>query len=257
MNFGGPHAGFMAIKKAYVKQMPGRLIGISRDVNGNLAYRLSLQTREQFIRKDRATSNICTAQALLANMSAMYVLYHGPDGIHSIGHRCNKYAMTLATAAQQCGHELLLPQDSQFFDTIKFRTKSDADFEALRQRAIAKKINLRYFGNNEVGVSCDETMIDEDVQDLIEVFGAGAGQNIAEIHEKTPKDLSLLDSPLNRESKYLQQKRFSAYRSELSITRYMKHLENKDYSLTHGMIPLGSCTMKLTATAELMVCLFT
>jgi len=252
LGFGGPHAAFFACADKFKRDMPGRIIGVTRDSNGRQAYRLSLQTREQHIRQDKATSNICTAQALLANISAMFAIYHGPKGLKDIANRVHGYTLLLAEALKNEGHSI---ENKLFFDTIKI--KPNADINTIRQRAEAKNINLRYFSDNvHVGVSLDETVSDKDFNDLLHVFGSS--QSIDNLLQKI--DVDKLDSSLNKASKfarndaYLTHPVFSKHQSEAKLVRYMKQIENKDLSLVHSMIPLGSCTMKLNATTEMMPC---
>ena len=233
--FGGPHAAFMATREAFKRSMPGRIIGVSRDAAGRVALRMALQTREQHIRRDKATSNICTAQALLANVAAFYAVWHGPDGLARIARRVNLLARLLAAS---------VPVESRaFFDSVVMRPRDP--LETVRARAEAKRINLRWFEDGRVGVSFDERTTLGDVADVVQLLGG------------TPGDLATLDAPdsipaqMRRQSTVLAHPVFHAHRTETEMMRYLKRLENKDLSLTHGMIPLGSCTMKLNAAAEL------
>ncbi|KAI4479375.1 hypothetical protein M0804_011160 [Polistes exclamans] len=248
LGYGGPHAGFFACKKKYVRLMPGRMIGVTRDCNGKDAYRLTLQTREQHIKRDRATSNICTAQALLANMSAMYAVYHGPEGIKNIASRVHHLTLTLAKGLQSAGHQI---NNEYFFDTIQ--VLPNIPLNILKDNAVKAEINLRYFSDNSVGISLDETTTIQDVNDLLNIFSANV--TVEEIIKSNSLyDRSLEDSPFKRTSLYLYHPVFKSHHSETRIVRYMKYLENKDVSLVHSMIPLGSCTMKLNSTTEMMPC---
>jgi len=248
--YGGPHSGFFAIKDHFKRLMPGRVVGVTRDANGREAFRLALQTREQHIRRDKATSNICTAQALLANMSAMFAVYHGPDGLRDIGRRVHKATLLLAEGVRSSGNSV---ENEIFFDTLKIRPKDGVD--AVRERAEQKEINLRYFSDGTVGVSVDETVEKLDLADLLWVFGCDKSlDSLLDSMGGKPPVGSLLKSSFKRTSSYLSHPIFNTYHSETDIVRYMKILENKDISLVHSMIPLGSCTMKLNSTTEMMPC---
>ncbi|XP_065584520.1 glycine dehydrogenase (decarboxylating), mitochondrial-like isoform X1 [Artemia franciscana] len=233
LGYGGPHAAFFACKEALVRMMPGRMVGITRDMDGGKAYRLALQTREQHIRRDKATSNICTAQALLANISAMYGIYHGPKGLQEIASRVHNSTLVFAKGLRDSGN---LITNEVFFDTLKIMPKLALD--EVKNRAELKQINLRYFDNSQIGVSLDETVTEEDVNDLLWVFGA---ETIAdEISSK--KDVlgrHISNGPFARTSPFLTQKVFNSHHSETQIMRYIKSLENKDLSLVHSMIPLA------------------
>ena len=236
--YGGPHAAFFATKEAYKRAIPGRIIGVSKDAEGNEAYRMALQTREQHIKRERATSNICTAQVLLAVMSSMYAVYHGPAGLRRIALRTKGLANAFAKGLGSAGIKVL---HNEFFDTVKFEV---ADMAQLRRSAEAKGLNLRYF-EGEASASFDETHSPEDVSSLLTVI---TGTNVAIDHEI---EISIGDE-LARTSEYLSHPVFHAYHAEHEMLRYMKRLENKDLSLTHSMISLGSCTMKLNATTEMI-----
>lgn len=247
LGYGGPHAAFFAVSDKLKRLLPGRVVGVSKDSNGNPCYRLALQTREQHIRRDKATSNICTAQALLANMSAMYAVYHGPEGIKNIAKRVHNAALILAEGLKAGGYTL---GEGQFFDTVKILDVKDKQW--LVDRAASKEINLRDFGDGSLGVSMDETIQEKDLNDLFWVFSTGhTAADIAQ-NMSSPPEQSILCSSFKRESEFLQHPVFNSYQSETKIVRYMKMLENKDLSLVHAMIPLGSCTMKLNSTAEMM-----
>lgn len=250
LNYGGPHAGFFACRQSLVRLMPGRMIGVTRDAGGCDAYRLALQTREQHIRRDKATSNICTAQALLANMSAMYALYHGPQGLKNIATRVHGATLLLSSAIKESGHQVL---NDLFFDTIKVIPKVNM-FE-IQDRAAQKRINLRYFDDKTTGIALDETVGVDDLHDLFWIFGCDL--KVDEIVGRADlSGKSILDSSLKRTSPYLTHNVFNSHHSESRIVRYMKSLENKDISLVHSMIPLGSCTMKLNSTTEMLPCSF-
>ncbi|XP_063217325.1 glycine dehydrogenase (decarboxylating), mitochondrial isoform X2 [Bacillus rossius redtenbacheri] len=245
LGYGGPHAGFFACRQSLVRLMPGRIVGATRDASGRDAYRLALQTREQHIRRDKATSNICTAQALLANMAAMYAVYYGPQGLKEIATTVHHAALMLAQGVRESGNTVTNPV---FFDTLKIIPSMDQG--EIEHRAKQKEINLRYYEDGSVGVALDETVSIEDVEDLLWVFGASSPQS-----EETSSG-SLLTSSLRRTSPFLTHPVFNTHHSETRLVRYMKSLENKDISLVHSMIPLGSCTMKLNSTTEMMPCSF-
>ncbi|MGA8005867.1 MAG: aminomethyl-transferring glycine dehydrogenase, partial [Burkholderiales bacterium] len=233
LGYGGPHAGYMACRTELLRQMPGRIIGVSVDAAGRSAYRMALQTREQHIRRDKATSNICTSQVLLANIAAFYAIWHGPEGLRRIALRCNELARKLAASVG------LKPVSESYFDTVTY----EVDSRPIRERARQKRINLRYEGTR-VGVALDETTTAEDVADLVWVLTG----NEIDSERATPESIS---SKLLRDDPILSHPVFHRHRSETEMMRYLKRLENRDYSLTHGMIPLGSCTMKLNAAAEM------
>ncbi|MGY2894320.1 aminomethyl-transferring glycine dehydrogenase [Deinococcus sp. UYEF24] len=239
MGFGGPHAAFLACKDEYKRSMPGRVIGVSRDSKGKTALRMAMQTREQHIRREKATSNICTAQALLANMAAAYAVWHGPEGIKTIAERAHLMTGMLAKALTDAG---LKPNES-FFDTLSF----EGDASAIRARAEAKGINFRYEGNR-IALNLDETVTPADLADIVQAI---TGQD-ADVAALEAQAVSGVPTNLQRTTPYLTHPVFSAHHSEHGMLRYLKSLENKDYSLTHGMIPLGSCTMKLNATTEMI-----
>ncbi|XP_051163333.1 glycine dehydrogenase (decarboxylating), mitochondrial [Leptopilina boulardi] len=247
LGYGGPHAGFFACRQKLVRLMPGRMIGVTRDTNRKDAYRLALQTREQHIRRDKATSNICTAQALLANMSAMYAVYHGPQGIKEIANRIHYLTLALAHGLIDSGNKV---ENNYFFDTITILPKNQA---TIKEKAQEAKINLRYNQDGTIGLSLDETTTIDDVNELLKIFDVD--EKINEIVEKESFGINDLNkSPFARNSKYLTHPVFNSHHSETRIVRYMKSLENKDVSLVHSMIPLGSCTMKLNSTTEMMPC---
>ena len=256
MGFGGPHAGFMATRDKFKRTMPGRVIGVSKDSKGKQALRMAMQTREQHIRREKATSNICTAQALLANMAAFYALYHGPEGLLKMGRRVHHYTAILAAGLQSEGVEL---ENTAFFDTLTINTNEHT--KAIYHRALAEGMNLRKFPSLDaatdntpvqLGISLDETTTAKDVEDLLLAI-TGKAILVSEFSDTIAKDeFAAIPASCRRTSKYLTHPVFSAHHSETQMMRYMKKLENKDYSLTHGMIPLGSCTMKLNAAAEML-----
>jgi len=247
MGFGGPHAAFFAASEKLKRSVPGRIIGVSVDANGNQALRMAMQTREQHIRREKATSNICTAQALLANMAAFYAVYHGPKGLKDIAERTHRLTSILAKGLAEKG----LQVTDTYFDTI---TVTTADADAINQRALAAGCNLRSTDAGQLGVSFDETTTAADVAELFDVFlGEGHGLDVAAIDARiVAGEATGIAAELRREDEVLTHPTFNSYQSETEMLRYMKRLENKDYSLVHGMIPLGSCTMKLNATAEMI-----
>ncbi len=234
MGYGGPHAAFFATHKKYERKVPGRIIGVSRDIHGNTALRMALQTREQHIRRDRATSNICTAQVLLAIMSGMYAVYHGPHGIRRIAERVNTLTALLAGSLEKAGFELI---NDHFFDTIRF--KADPGFVA---KALEAGMLLRDFGDGTLGITIDETSSIEDINDILNVFGA----------EPVEKAGGTIQKELFRTSSFLEHPVFNTHHSETEMLRYIYKLQQKDLSLATSMIPLGSCTMKLNATTEML-----
>ena len=242
MGYGGPHAAFFATKEEFKRSMPGRIIGVSVDRYGKKAYRLSLQTREQHIRRDKATSNICTAQALLAIISAAYAIYHGPKGILKIAERTSKLAKLFSEGIKSAGFEVL---SEQFFDTVTIKTKNKT--KEIYEKALVKKINLRNVNNEMISVAFDEAKKLDDVNMLLEIFGLNKKYD-----QNVKIELSNIPSQLKRTSKYLTHPVFNKYQSETEMLRYLKKLEDCDIALNRSMIALGSCTMKLNATAELI-----
>uniref|UniRef100_A0A9J8C0M7 Glycine dehydrogenase (decarboxylating) n=1 Tax=Cyprinus carpio carpio TaxID=630221 RepID=A0A9J8C0M7_CYPCA len=230
--YGGPHAAFFAVKENLVRMMPGRMVGVTRDAAGKEVYRLALQTREQHIRRDKATSNICTAQALLANMASMFALYHGPQGLRHIAERTHNATLILAEGLKRAGHKL---QHENFFDTLKINCGVAG--KDILEKAKQREINLRLYSDGVLGVSLDETVTERDLDDLLWIFGCeSSAELIAEKMSERTK--GLLASPFKRTSKFLTHPVFNSYHSETNIVRYMKRLENKDISLVHSMIPL-------------------
>ncbi|MDA0384306.1 aminomethyl-transferring glycine dehydrogenase [Vibrio owensii] len=245
MGYGGPHAAFMATRDKHKRTMPGRVIGVSIDTNGNQALRMAMQTREQHIRREKATSNICTAQALLANMASFYAVYHGAEGLRTIARRTHHMTAILAAGLTKGGFELA---HNSFFDTITINT--GAQTEDLYAKALAADINLRKLGT-QLGVSFDETTTVTDVETLFAVFGVK--EEVAALStEIAGNEFAAIPEALRRTTEYLTHPVFNTHHSETQMMRYLKQLENKDFSLTHGMIPLGSCTMKLNAAAEMI-----
>mmetsp|Transcript_10501 Transcript_10501/g.31532 ORF Transcript_10501/g.31532 Transcript_10501/m.31532 type:complete len:1043 (-) Transcript_10501:453-3581(-) len=244
LGYGGPHAAFLACPEDYKRMMPGRIIGRSIDATGQPALRMAMQTREQHIRRDKATSNICTAQALLANISALYGVYHGPEGLLRIARRVNGLASVLAEGAKKLG---LGVADAPFFDTVTIAVK---DAAAVHAAARAAGINLRDMGPSAVGVSIDETTKLSDVDALFAVLAGGKapGFSAASLAPGVPGGVG----PFARTSQFMTHPVFNSYHDEHSMLRYLKRLENRDLSLAHSMIPLGSCTMKLNATTEML-----
>ena len=241
MGYGGPHAAFFATKDEFKRAMPGRLIGVSKDRNDDQALRMALQTREQHIRREKATSNICTAQALLSIMAAAYGIYHGPDGIKHIGERTLKFANAFASKIKT-KYEIL---SDQFFDTVTINTKDKT--KEIYAKALEFKVNLRLIENHGLSVSFDETTRIEDLNNLFQIFGLQ--DQIKNLDDVT---ISSIDDTLKRTSKYLTHQVFNSYHSETEMLRYLKSLEDKDIALNRSMIALGSCTMKLNAVAEMI-----
>ncbi len=244
MGFGGPHAAFFACKEEFVRQMPGRLIGVSVDKHGNRALRMALQTREQHIKREKATSNICTAQALLAIMASMYAVYHGKDGIKNIALNVHQKTVQLANEIQKIGFKNL---NNYYFDTLRIEVENAT---AIKEIAEKSEINFRYNNDGTIGISVDETTSPTDLENIVNVFAAAKNTN----HTTALLENPALQIPenLQRTSDYLTHPVFNTYQSETEMLRYIKRLEAKDLSLAFSMIPLGSCTMKLNATSELV-----
>jgi glycine dehydrogenase len=248
LGYGGPHAAYFATREAYIRQVPGRIIGVSQDRVGNTGYRMALQTREQHIRREKATSNICTAQALLAIMAGMYGVFHGPDGIKAIAATIHSRARSLNEALVQLGYEQL---NESFFDTLSVKTKADVKSK-IEHAAHTNHINLRSIDAEHLGISLDETTSLHDVQNIVNIFADALGETAPSVQSSV--NSSNIPPALKRTSDYLMHPVFNRYRSETQMMRYIKSLEEKDLSLTKSMIPLGSCTMKLNpATAMLPV----
>jgi glycine dehydrogenase len=242
LGFGGPHAAYFATKEEYKRLVPGRIVGVSKDIHGKPAYRLALQTREQHIRRDKATSNICTAQVLLAVMASMYAVYHGPDGLRAIAQNIHELTATLAAGLKKLGYKIT---SENFFDTLRVEL-GNTKLEAILDAANERNINLRIFDNSTVGISLDETTTEADLIDLWQIF------TLKDQLPFTVEELPISHSQLSRQSKYLTHPVFNRYHSETELLRYLHQLESKDLSLTTSMIPLGSCTMKLNATSEMI-----
>jgi glycine dehydrogenase len=267
LGYGGPHAAFFAVKDSLKRKIPGRLVGLSKDVHGKPAYRLALQTREQHIRREKATSNICTAQALLANMSAMYAVYHGPQGLKNIAQRVHNITAVLATSISAFGHKVL---NKTFFDTIRVELAYPAD--DLMDAAVDRGYNLRKISETVVSLSIDETVTKKDVRELVNLFATSSrlikfqgGDDVADVislqtldHLAAASNISseqpaaFYPQSLKRSSSYLTHEVFNTYHSETEMLRYLNKLQKKDLSLADAMIPLGSCTMKLNATVEMI-----
>jgi len=246
LGYGGPHAGFFAAKDDFKRSIPGRIIGISVDAQGTRALRMALQTREQHIKREKATSNICTAQALLANMAAMYAVWHGPDGLKDIATRITVLARAMADELQTEEYELV---SENFFDTVVIKVD---DVAAIREAAEKASINFRYYEGNLVGISLDETTTYSDVLDILLLLDKENEHVVSgfEVHEDALLDN--IPTALTRTSEYLTHPVFNTHRSETAMMRYITQLQNKDISLVHSMIPLGSCTMKLNAASEMI-----
>jgi glycine dehydrogenase len=251
LGYGGPHAAFFATKNEYIRNIPGRVVGVSIDAQNNTAYRLALQTREQHIRREKATSNICTAQALLAIMSGMYAVYHGPEGIRAIATRIHRLTKLLDTELIKRGFVQL---NEIYFDTLKIEITGKKQAAQILQLAVEVGYNLRFIEDKYIGVSLDETTSFEDIETLINVFTKvkGATINKGSLNAPFGSTAVLYPFPFQRMSAYLRHPVFNSYHSETAMMRYLKSLENKDLSLTASMIPLGSCTMKLNAATELL-----
>jgi glycine dehydrogenase len=254
MGFGGPHAAFFACADKYKRKVPGRVVGVSKDRLGNRALRLALQTREQHIRREKATSNICTAQALLANMTAMYAIYHGPVGLKSIAQRIMSMTSLLREKLVGLGYEVPLRTNSAdggaVFDTLTIELPTAAEADAIVAEARAAKVFLRRLGGNKVGLSLDETVGRDEVKGILDVFASH--NSVSPVEVDGTLGVTPVPASLERTSEYLTHPVFNTYHSETEMLRYIHHLESKDLSLAHSMIPLGSCTMKLNATTEMI-----
>ena len=260
--YGGPHAAFFACSEKYKRKIPGRLIGVSKDRLGDKAMRLALQTREQHIRREKATSNICTAQALLANMSAFYAIYHGPRGLKAIAQRAVNGARVIEEGVRQLGFSTSTRGKSAdgrvLFDTVVVATEQGKAQEIAAFAAKEAGINFRIFDGGKLGITVDETVDTQDLEDILQVFSKFGSntpltvKKISEVLQLAPNETSGLPSSLKRTSPYLTHPVFNIHQSETELLRYIHHLQSKDLSLTHSMIPLGSCTMKLNATTEMI-----
>ncbi len=243
MGYGGPHAAYFATKEAYKRDIPGRIIGITKDTNGNRALRMALQTREQHIKRDKATSNICTAQVLLAVMAGMYAVYHGPKGLEFIANKVQNTTATLATALEKLGLEQV---NSHYFDTIQIK----ADPVKVKYEAVKKEVNFYYPDNNTVTIAINETTTVSDLNEIISIFEAVTETTTDEI--TSISEANTIPDHLKRQTEFLTFDVFNAYHSETELMRYIKKLERKDLALNHSMISLGSCTMKLNAASEML-----
>ncbi len=251
MGYGGPHAAYFATRQEYKRFIPGRIIGVSVDAAGNKAYRMALQTREQHIKREKATSNICTAQVLLAVMSGMYAVYHGPKGLTSIAAKVHALTKLLEAGLKALG---LAQQNTVYFDTLKVATTAQ-QLKAIRSQALVSGMNFRYFEDGNIGISLNETTQVDDVKQILQVFGAAlpAGGNLPyDIDQESQAVAVAFPEALNRSSQFMTHTVFNTYHTEHEMLRYLKRLENKDLSLVHSMISLGSCTMKLNATSEML-----
>ncbi|HRG44541.1 MAG TPA: glycine dehydrogenase (aminomethyl-transferring), partial [Saprospiraceae bacterium] len=245
MGFGGPHAAFFATSDDFKRAIPGRIIGVSIDVHGKRALRMALQTREQHIKREKATSNICTAQALLANMAAMYAVYHGPEGIKRIAYNIHTCAVTLGEALSTNGRAL---QHKSIFDTVTVLCDAD-EIAAVKNRAEALEINFGY-SDSTITIAVDETTSWNDVTQILKAFNIDFSTE--DLIALAAKMKSPISQELERTSEFLTHPVFNSYQTESKLMRYMKALENKDLSLVHSMISLGSCTMKLNAASEMI-----
>lgn len=247
MFYGGPSAAYFAVKEEYKRSMPGRVIGISKDAYGHEAYRLALQTREQHIKREKATSNICTAQALLATMAGFYAVYHGPEGLKDIAGRIHSYAGFLSKKLEEMGYKQL---NENYFDTLKLVLPTGISLDALREIALECSVNLRYFEGGEIGISLDETTQLTDIGTLLYIFSGAVGEEY--ILKDDVEDKRYFDQKFARTSVFMEMDSFKKYHSETELMRYIKRLERRDISLAHSMISLGSCTMKLNAASEML-----
>ncbi|MFK7819367.1 MAG: aminomethyl-transferring glycine dehydrogenase, partial [Planctomycetaceae bacterium] len=244
MFLGGPHAAYMSTREAHKRAMPGRLIGVSIDAHGDTAFRMALQTREQHIRRDRATSNICTAQALLAITAGLYACYHGPEGLKRIATRVHRFTSVLAEGLNRLGFEIV---NERWFDTVTVRT---TDAEPVHAAAISAEMNLRRVGQDLIGISLDETTTRADIESVLNCFANG--QSVPTFDELDSTVIADVDPAFARQSEYLSHPVFHQYQTETEMLRYLRKLADKDLALDRTMIPLGSCTMKLNATTEMI-----
>ena len=243
MGYGGPHAAFFATKETYKRDLPGRIIGVTKDANGNRALRMALQTREQHIKRDKATSNICTAQVLLAVMASMYAVYHGPKGLKFIANKVHSKTATLAKALTELGYNQI---NTSYFDTLQIKTRA----KKIKSAATEKKVNLCYPDRETVSISVNETTSLRDINYLISVFAQAAEKETIVISKID--QANKIEKSLKRTSNFLTSEVFNTYHSETELMRYIKSLERKDLALNHSMISLGSCTMKLNAASEML-----
>ncbi|HRV56390.1 MAG TPA: glycine dehydrogenase (aminomethyl-transferring), partial [Mangrovimonas sp.] len=243
MGFGGPHAGYFATKDAYKRDIPGRIIGVTKDASGNRALRMALQTREQHIKRDKATSNICTAQVLLAVMAGMYAVYHGPKGLKFIAENTHKQAVLLSDSLEKLGFKQV---NTNYFDTLQIKTNA----KKVKKVAKNKKVNFYYPDEDTVTISLNETTSIRDINYLISIFAEVANKKAFQVTEMP--STTAISEALQRTTEFLTLDVFNSYHSETKLMRYIKKLERKDLSLNHSMISLGSCTMKLNAAAEML-----
>lgn len=248
MFYGGPSAGFFATREEYKRNVPGRIIGLSKDAYGKPAYRMALQTREQHIKREKATSNICTAQALLATMAGFYAVYHGGEGLKNIALRIHSATALIADELKALGYTLV---NEQYFDTLKIKLPANISKEVIRDFAEMRDINLRYFETGEIGISIDETITEYKAHELLAVFSLATGNTKVYLIDDLPEK-NVIKKEFLRTSRYLQHDVFKIYHTETELMRYIKRLERKDISLAHSMISLGSCTMKLNAASEML-----
>lgn len=250
MGFGGPHAAYFATTEKYKRNIPGRIIGVSIDAQGNRALRMALQTREQHIKREKATSNICTAQALLASMAGMYAIYHGPEGLKQIAKNIHNLTQIVAQELKRYGYKQL---NEFFFDTLEAKLPDNVSVDEIKNNALGKGINFRYIDDKTIGLSLDETTSLDDVNDILLIFANAAGKDFIKFVCATDncEQICQLPEKLKRKSEFLTHAVFNSYHSETKMMRYLKKLEIKDLALNRSMIPLGSCTMKLNAAAEL------
>ena len=249
MYFGGPSAAYFATKEEYKRDVPGRIIGVSKDVNGRTALRMALQTREQHIKREKATSNICTAQALLATMAGFYTVYHGAEGIKNIASQIHSIASYLNEMLEVYGYS---QENENFFDTLKVTLPDNVSMKDFQKIALENNVNFNYFESGEVGISIDEATDLDAVNTLIEIFATAAGNNPVFAAAENIENLKSFDEKFDRKSEYLTHDVFKLYHTETDMMRYIKKLERRDISLTHSMISLGSCTMKLNAASEML-----
>ncbi|MCK6622007.1 MAG: aminomethyl-transferring glycine dehydrogenase [Calditrichaceae bacterium] len=251
--FGGPHAAFFAARDAFKRHVPGRVIGVSIDRRGKKAYRMALQTREQHIRREKATSNICTAQTLLANMASMYAVYHGPEGLKAIARRIHKYTRILDIELTKLG---FTQANRYYFDTLKIAIPSPEKerMSGIQKFALETGMNFRYIDSRHIGISFDELVLPEDIQQILRIFARSVGKESPriDVNNHPQGDQAAIPKALQRRSEFMAHPVFHQYHTETKMLRYIKSLENRDLSLTISMIPLGSCTMKLNATTELI-----
>ncbi len=248
MGYGGPHAAYFATLEKFKRNVPGRIIGVSVDAQGKHALRMALQTREQHIKRERATSNICTAQALLATMAGMYAVYHGADGLKRISRHIHHMACKLNAGLRKMGFE---QENNDYFDTLRIRLTDGVDSSKIENTALKYKVNFLYVDNDTISISVDETTMDEDVKLILDIFAEASGKKAPE-KIVVPEEHICIDKKFERKSDFLTLECFKKYRSETDLMRYIKMLERKDFSLAHSMISLGSCTMKLNAATELL-----